>query len=128
MSKIALLDTNIIIGYLAGNLRWEDLRYILQERSFFISVITRIELFCSPFLKDNDKYYINRFLTGFTVITLNDKIEQTTISIRSVTKLKLPDSIIAATALEIGATLLTKDHQLLALKWPGLEIRSPLLQ
>jgi len=34
----------------------------------------------------------------FKVVPLNKKIEQTAILIRSKTKLKLPDSIIAATA------------------------------
>jgi predicted nucleic acid-binding protein len=59
---------------------------------------------------------------------LSQEIAQVTIAIRRTGKLKLPDCIIVATASVIGATLLTRDEKFLKFKWPGLEIRSPLLQ
>ena len=50
------------------------------------------------------------------------KVERNTVLIRSKTKRKLPDSIIAATALSIGAVLISRDIHMLNLNWPGLTV------
>jgi predicted nucleic acid-binding protein len=36
--------------------------------------------------------------------------------------MKLPDCVIAATAITLNATLLSTDSQLLRLDWPGLRV------
>ncbi len=48
-------------------------------------------------------------MQGFTVLNLSDEIVETSIDIRKNYKTKLPDAIIAATALVYGLTLLTRN-------------------
>jgi hypothetical protein len=55
---------------------------------------------------------------------LNRKVENNAIMLRRKTTLKLPDATIAASALAAGATLVSRDKQLLGLKWPGLTVIS----
>jgi predicted nucleic acid-binding protein len=46
--------------------------------------------------------------------------KEKTIALRRTTKLKLPDCIVAATAIVLDAVLLTDDDHLLVLSWQGL--------
>ncbi len=58
--------------------------------------------------------------TNIAIDFLNGRDELATIAFRRGARLKLPDSIIAATAWLIKATLVTRDRRLAALDWPGL--------
>jgi len=53
------------------------------------------------------------------VIDLTSEIKKETIALRRTIKLKLPDCIVAATAVVLNAKLLTADNELLRLNWPG---------
>ena len=90
-----------------------------------ISVITRIELLSYPELTAMEERQIRLLLKKrFTVVPLHKKVELITTLIRSKTKLKLPDSIIAATAVSKNALLISGDENLLKLKWPGLSVQN----
>jgi predicted nucleic acid-binding protein len=54
-------------------------------------------------------------------VFLNGIVEKTAIELRRKSKptIKLPDCIVAATAIVLGATCLTSDRHLLNLHWPG---------
>ena len=60
----------------------------------------------------------------FSVIELTDDVKNNTIMLRRNTKLKLPDSIVAASAVTQNATLLTADVQLLRISWSGLNVKN----
>lgn len=106
-----LIDTNII-----GT--------ILSDRKFFsanfnktsligISIITKYEFLSNPDLTPKDKYLFEEYLDTIEVYDLlkTDKvIQEHLISIRKKYKLKLPDAIIAATALACNATLISADN------------------
>jgi len=49
-------------------------------------------------------------LNQFKRIGLDEKIEEKTIDIRKKNRLKIPDSIIAASALNLGCTLVTRNE------------------
>jgi predicted nucleic acid-binding protein len=70
-----------------------------------------------------DEQGIKAFLKDVTVIPFTDSIKTTATSLRRFGKPspKLPDAIIAATAVLFGATLVTSDEKLRKLLWPGLE-------
>jgi predicted nucleic acid-binding protein len=93
----------------------------------YISRITRMELLAKPEYK-TDKAAEQKalaFIDEMTVIPITDEIEDTAIGIRRErTAIKLPDAIIAATALVIGAMLISSDSHLLNLNWPGLPVIS----
>ncbi|MDR3300929.1 MAG: PIN domain-containing protein [Spirochaetaceae bacterium] len=77
-----------------------------------------------PEITDREKNDILDFLSKLPVIPITESIENKTIEIRCKTKLELPDSIIAATAIVLGATLITHDNDLLKANFPGLIAQS----
>jgi predicted nucleic acid-binding protein len=102
-----LLDTNVVIYLLGGRLR-----HSLPQGDFGVSVITEIELPSFPALSPDDDQVMRGFLDEVVRYPLTDAIRDQTISLRRQFRLKLPDALIAATALDAGATLLTNDQQL----------------
>ena len=105
MSKY-LLDTNTIIYALNRGLK-------LQNGKYFVSVITEIELLSYSNLTKSDEEILKRLLSQFESIELTRSVKEKTIQIRRDSKLKLPDSIIVASALDKDAILVTSDKQLL---------------
>ena len=79
-----------------------------------------MELLSKKQMTDNEERGILKFLDNLMVIPLNEDIEQKAIELRRSTKLKLPDSIIAATSIVLDAILLTDDVHLLNLSLPDL--------
>ncbi|MDR2049981.1 MAG: PIN domain-containing protein [Treponema sp.] len=53
---------------------------------------------------------------------MNRRVEQNTVLFRRSKKLKIPDSIIAATALTLQATIISRDDHFTRLNWPGLPV------
>ncbi|GHV20945.1 hypothetical protein FACS189494_05600 [Spirochaetia bacterium] len=88
----------------------------------YVSVITRMELYSYSDISEGETGQINRLLERMTVLPFTDTIEQQTIIFRKATNCKLPDSIIAATAILIEATLLTSDTRFGKVKFGGLKI------
>ena len=103
-----ILDTNVVLYFLAGRLREP-----LPQANIYISVITEIELLSYPLLSVESASEINDFLADVTIVDLSKQIKQTTISLRRQHRLKLPDAIIVATADFLNAELLTNDSKLL---------------
>jgi predicted nucleic acid-binding protein len=57
------------------------------------------------------------------VSPLDEKVENLAVEIRRHIKLKLPDCIIAATAIALDAVLLSNDTGLLKIGWSGLVVK-----
>jgi predicted nucleic acid-binding protein len=74
-----------------------------------ISPIVRIELLCFSGLSDDEFQIIEDLLSQCNSIPLSINIENKTISLKRQKKIKLPDAIIAATAICQGAILLTRN-------------------
>ncbi len=110
-----LLDTNIVIGILKGDTQTKS---ILADTSaeisdYAVSQITRMELLSFPELQQNEEKAITRFLSSIQVIPLCEAVENRTITFRKHFRCKLPDAIIAATALHHGLSLITLDKALM---------------
>ncbi|MCI5050848.1 MAG: type II toxin-antitoxin system VapC family toxin [Candidatus Pacebacteria bacterium] len=118
-----LLDTNILIYYLNGN---KTAYEIIANNHIFISVITKMEMLSFVNLSKEEEQKIEKLLSLFTVLPLSDKTQNKTIEVRKKYKLKLPDAIIAATALELGCSLVTADKQMLSVdELSILEFQAP---
>ncbi|MDR1248985.1 MAG: PIN domain-containing protein [Treponema sp.] len=75
-----------------------------------------------PGINADEEHDIQEFLSGVDVIPLTIEVEAETVKIRrSYPQIKLPDAVIAATAVSLHALLVTGDLQMLALQWPGLQ-------
>lgn len=107
MAVIALLDTNIVLYLLGGKLAEP-----LSESDYLVSVITEIELLSYPNLNEQAEKQIRAFLAHITIIDLDTEIKNLAIQLRREHRLKLPDALIAATSLVMGASLITNDSHL----------------
>ncbi|NJM24933.1 MAG: type II toxin-antitoxin system VapC family toxin [Bacteroidia bacterium] len=74
-----------------------------------ISVITEIELLCWKTATERDVDIIHNFVSDAIVIELERSIKLKTADIRKAHKAKLPDAIIAATAIIYNCTLVTRN-------------------
>ena len=102
-----LFDTNILI-YLINNRLVET----LPNGVYGYSVITEIELLSFSGLTETDMKVIRHYLDQISLVNLTEAVKQTTIDLRRRRRIKLPDAIIAATAIEADAVLLTNDKEL----------------
>ena len=106
-----LIDTNILIYYLAGLLEPEEkptVDRILQE-SFNISIITRIELLGWKGHSPEGLIKARHLLDCARCISLTDTIAEKAIEIRKEASITLPDAVIAASALSLDAILVTRN-------------------
>jgi len=106
-----LIDTNILIYYLAGLLEPEEkptVDRILQE-SFNISIITRIELLGWKGHSPEGLIKARHLLDCARCIALTDTIAERAIEIRHDASITLPDAVIAASALSLDAVLVTRN-------------------
>lgn len=108
-----VLDTNAILYLLGGKLA-----QTLPAGEYYISLISEMELLSYPLLDDAEQVKIRDFLSTVTVVDLTQEVKTLAIRLRQQHLLKLPDAIVAATALSLRAPLLTNDAKLLRL--PGL--------
>ena len=116
------LDTNSIVRILSGH---SELLTLLSDADYVASsVICELEFLSFPSLSEEDANLFKRFMERVDVIDLmteNLPLKKRILELRSVRKLKLPDAIIAATAIVSGCTLITGDRQLLNME--GLAVQ-----
>jgi predicted nucleic acid-binding protein len=100
------LDTNACIYFLNGD---EVLADFLQGQRIYISIITEIELFAFHGNNDASIEILNDFIDSITVLDIDKEIKTLTIQLRKTYKLKIPDTIIAASALALSLPIITAD-------------------
>ena len=106
-----LIDTNIISHYFAGSFSIKAMDFIADEinKGIYASVITKIEALS---WLNNDKAkedLVKQFIGDIVVLNLDDNVVNKCISLRRSKSIKIPDAIIAATAIVYGFTLITLD-------------------
>jgi len=105
-----LLDTNALIYFFEGRLAVAE-RILLAETLYY-SVITEIELLSAAHLTDDDRATIRAFLARCQRIELTSEIVERAIDLRRSERLKTPDAIVVATALQLDVPLMTADKRL----------------
>ncbi|NJO69338.1 MAG: type II toxin-antitoxin system VapC family toxin [Bacteroidetes bacterium] len=106
-----LIDTNAAIDYLGNAMPKSGLVFMdsVIDKEYSISVISHIELYAYSKLTEKDKETLDIFTSQASVLNINDDIIEQTIELRKAHKTKLPDAIIAATALVYGLTLISRN-------------------
>ena len=100
------IDTNICIYLLSGDVVLAEL---LQGQNLYISIITEIELYAYHSNSSSAGQVLNNLLESVSIINIDEKVKVSTIEIRKQAKIKLPDSIIAASAIAFNLPLITAD-------------------
>jgi len=120
------LDTNIFIYFMQDVPEVESFfdDRITSESIVYYSFITRLELLGLPQIIDEVTEKIDLFLDEFYRIDYNLNIEEYVVKIRKDHKIKIPDSIIAASAIYTNSTLITRNVKDFR-KIEGLELLNP---
>jgi len=126
MIKTSVFDSNILIYYLNGSLNHSVRRQVedMIKLGSFISVITRIEVLGWSKNTATSLSSAKDLLNCINEQALSEEIVKLCIQLRQNYSLKLPDAMIAATALHLELPLMTrnvKDFQ----KVSNLEIINP---
>ena len=106
-----LYDTSIFIYYLADEITvnlWFTEEF-LNLHEILVSPIIHIELLSFTGLSKEEEQSIEDLLSQFNTVQLLREIENQTIQIKRQYKIKLPDAIIAATAINQDAFLVTRN-------------------
>lgn len=104
---ISLIDSNILIYSFLSE--YQYLRETITNEFSCISEISRVEILGFHGLKKDDEKYFLDIFDVITIIAPSTEIFDCAIQIRKSHRLKLGDSIIAATALVNGLTLYTRN-------------------
>jgi len=101
-----VVDTNIVLYFLGGNQR---LVRVVKGFDLLIPFVVEIELLSYPFINRKEENSIKRFLDDCLIVDLNQTMKMETISLRRAYGLKVPDALVASTALYYNAPLLSAD-------------------
>jgi predicted nucleic acid-binding protein len=113
-----LFDTNILIDHLSGIDRAGDELRRYQDRA--ISIITWMEVMAGSNSEDESR--IRAFLTAFRCLPITPDVAERTFFVRKERKLKLPDTIILATAEAADRLLITRNTRDFPVDDPGIRI------
>lgn len=109
-----LFDTNAVVALFRGNVFLQNLA---RETEWMgISIITQLEFLSFPGLTESDESLFMRFAERVDIVNLDAQrldLISAVLQLRKTRKLKLPDTIIAASALTHNATLVTIDQDFL---------------
>lgn len=105
-----LIDTNAVIDYLGRKLDkrgMEFMNFVIDDVPK-VSVVTKIEVLGFNASDEHSKLLVN-FMNDALVIGLDNSIVDKSIDIRKNYKTKLPDAIIAATAIVFELVLISRN-------------------
>lgn len=102
------VDTNILVYLLNGNKYIAD---ILDHNQIHISFITELELLSKQDLSPVEIKHVQGLINQCIVIDINDAIKKQAITLRKQYRFKIPDALVAASAMYYELPLLTSDKQ-----------------
>lgn len=100
-----LADTNAIIYLLSGKPYMQP----YEDARLGVSVITEMELLSFPRITPDELANLQSLLSDCAIFPLSAAVKERAILVRRTYGTKLPDAIVAATALELCVPLVTAD-------------------
>ncbi|MCB0582199.1 MAG: type II toxin-antitoxin system VapC family toxin [Phaeodactylibacter sp.] len=110
MGKPYLIDSNAVIDYLMGKLPPSGTTFMdkLVNDIPNVSIITKIEVLGFPSSPSTEKL-LTAFFDDAVVLGLSDRVAEKVIELRKSNKIKLPDAVIASTAMVHDMDLVTRN-------------------
>lgn len=115
----ALVDTNILIDFLNGSTKARA--ELARFERVSISIVTWMEVLVGVEIGGQEDT-VRAFLRRFEVHPLNAGIAERAVDIRRASKIRLPDAIIWATALQLGVVLVTRNKRDFPASDPGIRV------
>lgn len=101
-----MVDTNIVLYLLGGDITIAE---VLDGKHIYLSEISELELLSYSKFDSTQLKEVESFLGEIVIIEMNDAIKKEVIQLRRKYKIKLPDAIIASTAMYLNMPLLSAD-------------------
>jgi len=98
-----LIDSDILVDHLRGHNRFDP-----GDDEIYVSSITRSELFSG---RATDETRVIRLLEAMQELSVDRAVAERAGRIRRETNVRLPDALIAATAIENGLALVTRNRR-----------------
>lgn len=105
-----LLDSNVLIYAAQPTPSFARLRQWVQDPDAAVSALSQVEVLGFHSLEAQDELFFRLALAGLRQLAVTIAVLQRAVWVRQQFRLKTPDAIIAATALEHGLTLVTADQ------------------
>ncbi len=105
-----LIDTNSVIDFLGNKFPASGMDFIrmVVDEIPIVSVITKIEVLGFNTTDANQTLLVN-FMNDATILELTNNVVEICIKLRKNYRIKLPDAIIAATAIAYDLVLITRN-------------------
>jgi predicted nucleic acid-binding protein len=125
MGMNMLVDSNVIIDYVSNRIPEKSAKQldIYFNSNFSVSIISKIEVLGFN-TQEFELEQLESFIQLSSIVYIDEAVADKTIEIRRMKRIKLPDAIIAATALVQNCILLshnTTDYN----KIEGLQVLDP---
>lgn len=117
-----LIDTNIALYLLAGSQPVAD---VLQGNRIYISFVSELELLGFRGVGNEQIKLIKKLLADCTIVDINAQIKEQTVALRKSHSIKLPDAIIASTAIVFKIPMFTADKGFKKVKGLQLALFEP---
>jgi predicted nucleic acid-binding protein len=117
-----VFDSNILINFFNHQYDKAEFGQHFGPYIWYVSEMTEMEVYAKPNLSPLEEAEIKTFLKKCRIVKLSRKIKKEAIIFRRTIRRKLPDSIIAATAIVLGVTLVSNDPHMVNASYPGLKV------
>ena len=107
-----VIDTNVIIDVLNGKIDLASFLANFPECELYINPIIKIESLAKPDITDTEETEARTLLDALSLREIDNLTCETAIQIRRDKNLRLPDALIAASAIVLNATVLSNDSHL----------------
>jgi predicted nucleic acid-binding protein len=116
-----ILDSNILISTLNHKLDLEAFLDGLPDCEMYINLVTEIEVLAKPGMDAKEEAEARALLDCFLWAEIDKPTRNEAVCIRRAKDkpLRLPDALIAASAVTLKATVLSNDPHLRDYQWPG---------
>ncbi len=122
-----IFDTNTLIYFMDGTLTPKGLEFVLnalEKEECAISVISKIEVLGFPFPSVLQEQKAVKFVHSLPILHLTEDVVEKSIELRKSNKPKIADAIIAATAILLDLTLISRNEKDFK-NIPGLNFINP---
>jgi len=108
-----LIDTNILIYYFNKEIPADLLSLINQilKESFNISIIAKMEFLGFRLFNKVQLIKAKKFIQYANILELTEEVAETAIQLRQTKNIKLPDAVIAGTAINNNLILVTRNEE-----------------
>jgi predicted nucleic acid-binding protein len=96
-----LVDTDVLVDHLRGHKR-----FVAGKDDVYVSAVSRAELFSGRGVEERR---VRSLLEPMTSVAIDTAIAERAGRLRRGTRYRLPDALIAATAIELRLTLVTRN-------------------